>query len=344
MMSTDNHDEMPALVPLDRPPIIPPAGIVAAAADTPLHGNLRAEPNSAVAETKKKRRSQAELLTQLSAGQARYAAATSKQWLLQSGLSTGDAGTRFRRALLANAAALKFVPSPPSPPAAVSSASTLAPGEAAMRRTAVEFALKAICGSPPESEWDGHGGAVAAICARLDHPPGSAHRVREQLASIAAAEAKDENYNPSAGCQQRGVAKALIKPQSTEAMIVHDAQRGGLSITQTAVFVNEYRTAMESPRLCWSAVQGFIDRDPCIKTHRRQMKKSGKTARPGRSRTRPASGSAKTRWRPGLTTRASSAAGPSLSRGSWNGTERGGKETRRVHVNFEVFTIISFRH
>ena len=146
-----------------------------------------------------------------------------------------------------------------------------------MRRTAVEFALKAICGSPPESEWDGHGGAVAAICARLDHPPGSAHRVREQLASIAAAEAKDENYNPSAGCQQRGVAKALIKPQSTEAMIVYDAQRGGLSITQTAVFVNEHRTAMELPRLCWSVVQRFIDRDPCIKTHRRQMKKSGKT-------------------------------------------------------------------
>ena len=177
------------------------------------------------------------------------------------------------------AAMVSHTPMPaPSPSVAEEiSKKTLAPGQACERRVAISFIFVALCGSPPESEWAGHDGVISEICKRLDIDSNSRASVKKVLHDVVAAGETAEKYDPSAGCRERGVASALILPGSTEARLVYDAKRAGLSITETAVLVNEVRGAIGLEEICWSAVQGFIERDPIIKVLTRETKKSGKT-------------------------------------------------------------------
>jgi hypothetical protein len=71
---------------------------------------------------------------------------------------------------------------------------------------------------------------------------------------------------------------ASIQHGTDQANIVYRALQQGLSAKESTCVLNMYREKLEIPEepLCRSAVQGFIKRSDCIKTRKRQLKKSGK--------------------------------------------------------------------
>ncbi|KAJ1409397.1 hypothetical protein B484DRAFT_336622, partial [Ochromonadaceae sp. CCMP2298] len=131
-------------------------------------------------------------------------------------------------------------------------------------------------GSPPESVWL-EDGVVLTIMKHFQIPAGSNGKLKGQLRYILKAEELDKPYDVHAGCQRRGRAPLIVE-LSPGAQVVYEAQENGLSTTQTAVLLNEWRAAQAPAQeaVAWSAVERFIQASDVINRTRRQTKKSGK--------------------------------------------------------------------
>lgn len=79
----------------------------------------------------------------------------------------------------------------------------------------------------------------------------------------------------NANLSRRG-RKPLITEYSEQAGVLYRAFALGMSTTQAAVLVNEWRSHQELPCLSWSAVEYFRMNSEVIETSRRGYKKSGK--------------------------------------------------------------------
>jgi hypothetical protein len=147
---------------------------------------------------------------------------------------------------------------------------------AAIRRRALEFYFVHICGSPPE-DVRLRDGVVLALMHKLDIPPGSSAEVKKVLHDILATQAAKKPYDVHGGARKRG-RKPLIVDCTPQATVVYEALEHGLSNTQAAVMVNEWRWAQfpPLPTLSWSAVEAFTQRSTVIDRSRRVTKKSGK--------------------------------------------------------------------
>jgi hypothetical protein len=86
---------------------------------------------------------------------------------------------------------------------------------------------------------------------------------------------KGPESDVSARLSQRG-RKPLIEDYTEQAGVVYRAFGTGLSTTQTAVLVNEWRQSKELSSISWSAVEHFRQTSEVIDTTRRSVKKSGK--------------------------------------------------------------------
>jgi hypothetical protein len=147
-------------------------------------------------------------------------------------------------------------------------------GEAAMRRTAIEYVFSHICGDPPEDTWLREG-VVSGIMHHLRIPAGSSAEVKKVMADILAAKADSKTYDTHAGPKERG-AKPLIDDETPQAAVVYRALESNISTTQTTIVVNEWRAGRNLPPISYSAVQGFVQRSDVIHRSRRLTKKSGK--------------------------------------------------------------------
>jgi hypothetical protein len=86
---------------------------------------------------------------------------------------------------------------------------------------------------------------------------------------------KEGGQSVTARLSQRG-RKPLIEEYSEQAGILYRAFAQGLSTTEGAVLVNEWRLAQGMRPLSWSAAQHFRLNSKVINTSRRGYKKSGK--------------------------------------------------------------------
>ncbi|KAJ1418639.1 hypothetical protein B484DRAFT_333713, partial [Ochromonadaceae sp. CCMP2298] len=107
---------------------------------------------------------------------------------------------------------------------------------------------------------------------------GNSAEVKEVLTDILAARDAGKQYDPHGRERKRG-RKPLIVDGTPQAQVAYTALGAGLSTTQTAVLVNEWRAAqlpVPLPSLSWSAVEAFVLRSDVIDRSRRVTKKSGK--------------------------------------------------------------------
>ena len=135
-----------------------------------------------VAKVKKSRKRGVLAELNHSAYEERYAEKKTADSILRRGLTVGHGRARNKRAMKA-VKATRPVTLPFSPPAAADdNKRSFDPDEAAEKRVAINLVFNHVLGSPPAEEWEGRGGVIAKICARLSIQPGPApHRVKEVL-------------------------------------------------------------------------------------------------------------------------------------------------------------------
>jgi hypothetical protein len=152
----------------------------------------------------------------------------------------------------------------------------LAKGMAAVHRTTIQYYFEHILGSPLEDKWLEYG-VVLTIMKQVQVPAGSTDAVKTVLRDILKAQELGKRHNVRAGCQKRG-RTPLIEELSPAAQVVYEALENGLSTTQTAVLLNEWRAAQTPVQesVSWSAVERFIQASDVINRSRRATKKSGK--------------------------------------------------------------------
>ncbi|KAJ1392767.1 hypothetical protein B484DRAFT_314135, partial [Ochromonadaceae sp. CCMP2298] len=131
-----------------------------------------------------------------------------------------------------------------------------------------------VCGAPPESMWL-QDGVILGLMQKVNIPAGSSEEVKKVCRDVLASIANDTRYDAKASGAK---GKNLIMDCTPQAEVVYEALESGLSTTQTAVLVNEWRAALDPPldAVSWSAVEGFILRSTIIERSRRVCKKSGK--------------------------------------------------------------------
>jgi hypothetical protein len=145
------------------------------------------------------------------------------------------------------------------------------PGYYNERRVAIKHVYEAVFGAPPEENW--HDMNLISVISHLLNIPSNSHtRVLEILRLISK---EEKQYN---GNVQKGAGKeALILHGTVQANLVYRSLQQGLSSKETTCILNMFREKLDPPEepLSRSAVQGFMLRSDCIKTRKRQLKKSG---------------------------------------------------------------------
>jgi hypothetical protein len=140
------------------------------------------------------------------------------------------------------------------------------------RRIAIKHIYESVFDAPPEEKWH-EMKLIPSISHLLNIPSNSHSRVLEILQRVSK---EEREYT---GQVQRGSGrKALIQHGTLQANIVYRSLKGGLSAKESTCILNMFRDKMDPPMepLSRSAVQGFMTRSDCIKTRKRQLKKSGK--------------------------------------------------------------------
>ena len=138
------------------------------------------------------------------------------------------------------------------------------------RRTAIKYFYIAVFGAPNEDQWHDLK-LIPAISHMLCIPVSSHSTVKRILLEIAS---KMEAY--SSQHSRSGGRKAAIEHGSAQADIIYKSLLNNLTATETAHILNAYREANNQEVISRSAVQSFIYRSECIKTRKRQLKKSGR--------------------------------------------------------------------
>ena len=152
----------------------------------------------------------------------------------------------------------------------------LTKGMALTRRWAIKDGFERICGSPPEEEWDWPTGCVSFLCDYLQIPTNSKRLVRHVLTMITETEDGKE-VDLSAGCRERGFAKARIKDDTDASNVVLTALERGLGLGGATILVNEWFRANGEEPCCYGAVQHYATTTPVMEMAKRRTKKSGKT-------------------------------------------------------------------
>lgn len=109
------------------------------------------------------------------------------------------------------------------------------------RRVAIGYIYMHTLGSPKPSEWDGTGGTVADISARLGLNHYQRKGVKEVLTRIVICRNLGIEYDGSRKQMGESSRVLLIPDGSMEMQIVADAVQKGFSIRKTTQLVNKYR-------------------------------------------------------------------------------------------------------
>ena len=117
---------------------------------------------------------------------------------------------------------------------------------------------------------------VPGIMARLGIPRGSRASVVKTLNDIVEAQSRDDKYDPSHSLSSRG-RRPKIEWNSTEMALIIQCQATEISVTQTAIVVNEFRACLCPPLkpVSWGTVANFIRTCGCINKDKRAYQKSG---------------------------------------------------------------------
>ncbi|KAJ1424655.1 hypothetical protein B484DRAFT_314974, partial [Ochromonadaceae sp. CCMP2298] len=133
-----------------------------------------------------------------------------------------------------------------------------------------------VVGAPPEAVWL-QDGVVSGLMKQLYIPDGSSEEVKRVLRDILKARGERKKYDENGGQKRKGK-KSLILDCTPQASVVYAALGSGLSNTQTAILLKEWRASQAPPLhpVSWSCVEGFVLRSNVINRSRRVTKKSGK--------------------------------------------------------------------
>ena len=138
------------------------------------------------------------------------------------------------------------------------------------RRICIKYLYIAIFGAPPQDMWH-EMKLIPAISGILDIPVNSHTAVRAVLEEIV------QNVPAYNGDINRGGGrKAMIEHGTVQADIVYRGLAQNLTARDVTQVLNMFREANNETLISRSAVQGFIKRSDCIKTRKRQLKKSGR--------------------------------------------------------------------
>ena len=139
------------------------------------------------------------------------------------------------------------------------------------RRICIKYLYIAIFGAPPEEMWK-EMRLVLGICGILDIKYDNSHTaVRNVLLEIV------QNLQHYDGrINHGGGRKAIIEHGTVQAEIVYKGLQQNLTARDVTCVINMFRTEIEEHLISRSAIQAFIAKSECIKTRKRQLKKSGR--------------------------------------------------------------------
>ena len=109
-----------------------------------------------------------------------------------------------------------------------------------MRRHAIAYHYLIVLGAPPKVDWDGKGGTVGKIVQALLIPPGSSNLVKKVLLDVEYAILTGSEYDGTVDLTNMG-RPSTIEKSSIELQIIADAIKGGQSMDDATVLVNEHR-------------------------------------------------------------------------------------------------------
>jgi hypothetical protein len=111
-----------------------------------------------------------------------------------------------------------------------------------MRRHAIAYQYLVVLKAPPKEKWNGKGGTVNQIVAKLDIPMGSSSIVRDVLRGVERALATGVEYDGAVVDQSSVGSPTSVLADSIELQIIAEAIESGLSMEDVTLrVVNEHR-------------------------------------------------------------------------------------------------------
>ena len=142
------------------------------------------------------------------------------------------------------------------------------------RRMAISYMME-LAKYPHPDTWEDLK-LLPRIEQRLNIPKNSRHATKKILEDIFECHVSENIYDPRGQASLRGC-KATIAEEGEEADLILSFLDKGVTPGGVLMFVNYERSRRSESPVGKKAIQGFIDRNPCVNKSRRLTKKSGKT-------------------------------------------------------------------